>query len=94
MLLLKNPRRLLRKCTLVFGADVRHDDGGPSLPGLVGASEPFTQYWSSCRAQMPMLAQEGERQRWSKEHIEHIEEMEREILRHYQNMPVFKSKPL
>ena len=41
---------------------------------------------------MPMLAQEGEQQRWSKEHIEHIEEMEREILRHYQTMPVFQKQ--
>merc|ERR1712139_417098 len=32
---------------------------------------------------MPRLAQEGERQRLSKEHIEHIEEMVREILKHY-----------
>lgn len=84
VLQLENPHPLLRKGTLVLGADVRHDDGGPSLAGLVGASEPFTQYWSSCRAQMPRLAQEGERQRVSKEHIEHIEEMGREILRHYQ----------
>ena len=37
VLQIENPHPLLRKGTLVLGADVRHDDGGLSLAGLVGS---------------------------------------------------------
>merc|ERR1719428_1892933 len=77
---------LLASGSLVLGADVRHEDGASSIAALVGASRPpFNIYWSSCRAQMPQVVQEGQRQLLSKEHIDDMKGMVTEILHHHKD---------
>jgi len=92
---LQNPHPLLREGTLLLGADVRHEEGAASLAGMVGACKPpFTRYHSTCRAQMPKEAKEGERQRQTKEHIDDIGGMVRDLLWYYEKeVPASQGKP-
>jgi len=81
---LEYPHPLLQEGTLLLGADVRHEEGSASIAGMVAAfKNPFTHYFATCRAQMPRLAAEGERQRQSKEHIEDIAGMVADLLQLY-----------
>jgi len=81
---LEAPHWLLGADTMVLGADVRHEDGEASIAGAVATfTPPFVHYFSSCRAQMPKLAQQGERQRRSREHIEDLQGMVEELLSHF-----------
>lgn len=72
---LGQPNWLLSQGTLLLGADVRHEGGKPSIAGLVSTwTPPFVHYYASCRAQ------EGQQETRSREHIDDLKGMVREVL--------------